>query len=152
MRDRRTVPSNIHFTASPSVVVISMLLFLRTVHLPTGSGKEYSEGFMALKSMFMASEWSNSPGVAMLICCCSAAVNLSFTGQNAVRVKADDMISSASLSLIFSIMGLKVMYVCGSLREHDAVVYASRLGTVVACREEVAAACVGADAAHRDMV
>ena len=75
LRERRTVPSNIAFTASPSLVTISTELFLRTVALPTGSGNEYSDAFNRLKSTLKASERLKSPGVAMLICCCSAAVN-----------------------------------------------------------------------------
>ena len=51
--------------------------------------------------MLNASDWEKRFGVAMLICCCSAAENLSLAGAKADRVTMAERSRMIVLSFIF---------------------------------------------------
>lgn len=89
-------------------------------------------------------DWVNNPGVAMLICCCSAAVNWCLTGADAVVVSTTGRASNNSSLLIFIFLSLFLSY-------YYTCVYASRLYAEPACREVVVGIVEGADAGVDDV-
>ena len=57
-----------------------------------------------LKSILNVFEREKSPGVVILICCCSAAVNVSFAGVKALVTKAKVIIGAMYLKLSFFVI------------------------------------------------